>query len=55
MLMLAMVECLGLDGGGRCRDATSCGRVKEPGFESIRSIRTQSTGLNKSYGLKARR
>jgi hypothetical protein len=44
--MLAM-ECLGLDGGGRCRDAISCGRVKEPGFESTQSIRTQSTALDK--------
>jgi hypothetical protein len=31
--MLAM-ECLGLDGGAPSRDATSCGRVKEPGLES---------------------
>jgi len=31
--MLAM-ECLGLDGGGPCHDATSCGGVKEPGLVS---------------------
>jgi hypothetical protein len=31
---MLVMEGLGLDGGAPSRDATSCGRVKEPGLES---------------------